>query len=471
MGTIIKNGTVVTAGDTYRADVLIEGEVIKSVSRDLSYSGHRIEDASGLLILPGGIDVHTHLELPVSDTISSDDFYTGQRAAAFGGTTSHIDFAIQPKGGSLVDGVEMWHDKAAEKACIDYSFHANVTDAHEEIYSEMPALLARGISSIKLLMAYKGTFQVDDTALFKVMRLAAQHGLLVMVHAENGDVIAELTPELIAGGKTAPQYHLAAHPEAAESEATCRAVSMAGISGATVYVVHVTSAGAVQQLAIGRDKGYRVMGETCVQYLAAFEDRLQGTGDDPFAGAKYVCSPPLRTRRDGEAVLNALRSNTLQAISTDHCPFFYHGGIDGRPPGKELGRERFDKIPNGLPGIEDRMPVTWHLGVNSGRLSENRFVAITSTNPARIFGMYPQKGTIAPGSDADLVLWNPARRHVISATSHHMNTDYNAYEGMEVTGWCEKVYLRGRLIVDGDEWLGERGSGKFIHRAPVDAVL
>ena len=477
MGTIIKNGTIVTAADTFPADLLIEGETIALLGSGLPEADHLVIDAAGKLLLPGGIDVHTHLELPVSGTVSSDDFFTGQRAAAFGGTTSHIDFAIQPKGGSLFDGLKRWHEKAAGKACIDYSFHANVTDAHDGIYEELPRLAQEGITSVKLLMAYKGTFQVDDTALFKVMQIAARHDLLVMVHAENGDVIAQLTADLLAEGKTAPYYHLAAHPALAESEATCRAVSMAGISGARLYVVHMTCDGAVEQLAWGRAKGYRVMGESCPQYLGLFAEKLQGTAENgvfyknPFEGAKYVCSPPLRTEADAETLWSALADNTLQVVSTDHCPFFFEGGINGRLPGKELGRDDFTRIPNGLPGIEERLVVTWHWGVNGRRITPNRFVALTSTNPARIFGMYPRKGTIAVGSEADLIIWDPAARRTIQASRHHMNTDYNVYEGSEVTGWPEKVFLRGRLIVDGEEWLGEPGTGNFIHRQRTDVVL
>jgi len=471
VGTLIKNGTVITAENTVQADILIEDEQIVSLSPAIPEADHQVVDAAGKLLLPGGIDVHTHLELPVSGTVSSDDFFTGQRAAAFGGTTSHIDFAIQPKGGSLRDGIKRWHEKAAEKACIDYSFHANVTDAHDGIYEEIPHLIEEGITSIKLLMAYKGTFQVDDTTLFKVMTVAAKHDLLVMVHAENGDVIAELTAQLVAEGKNAPHYHLAAHPALAESEATCRAVSMAGISGARLYVVHMTCAGAVEQLALGRSKGFRVMGESCSQYLGLFEETLRGTAENPFEGAKYVCSPPLRTRADADVLWTSLADNTLQVVSTDHCPFFFEGGIDGRPPGKELGKETFTRIPNGLPGIEDRMVVTWHWGVNSGRISPNRFIALTSTNPARIFDMYPRKGTIAVGSDADIIIWDPNMKRTIQAAHQHMNTDYNVYEGVEVTGWPEKVFLRGRLIVDGDQWLGECGTGKFIHRQPAGVVL
>ncbi|MGH2537971.1 MAG: dihydropyrimidinase [Candidatus Promineifilaceae bacterium] len=463
MALLIKNGTLVTAADSYLADVLVEGERIGQIGRELSAESHQVLDATGMLIMPGGVDVHTHLELPVSGTVSSDDFFSGTRAAAFGGTTTIVDFAIQPKGGSLADGLALWQAKAAGRACVDYAFHANVTDPGPALFAELPRLPDLGVSSVKLLMAYKGTFQVNDTTLFKVMRLAAEHGLLVMVHAENGDVVAELTESLLAAGKREPHHHLEAHPEAAEAEATCRAVSMAGISGARLYVVHMTGAGAVQQLAIGRAKGYPVMGETCVQYLGASESKLRPTADDPFAGAKFVCSPPLRTAADAAALWAALDDGTLQAVSTDHCPFYYHGGGE-RPAGKELGRGNFARIPNGLPGIEDRLVVTWQLGVNAGRLTPNQFVAFTSTNPARIFGLYPRKGTLAPGSDADIVIWDPERQRRIQAAEHHMRCDYNVYEGLHVRGWPEKVFLRGRLLVDGKDWVGRAGAGCFLPR-------
>jgi len=464
MGILIKNGTVITAESSDLADVLIEDETIKQIGPDLDLAGHQLIDAAGKLLLPGGIDVHTHLELPVSNTVSSDDFFSGTRAAAFGGTTTHIDFAIQPKGGSLNDGLAIWHQKAGGHASIDYSFHANVTDPHDGIYDEIPDLPEQGITSIKVLMAYKGTFQVDDTALFKVMDIAQKHGILVMVHCENGDVIAQLLKRLHGQGKTAPIHHLSAHPEAAETEATCRAASIAGITGATAYIVHITCARAVEQLTIARAKGYRVMGETCVQYLALTEDALKARPDDPFWGAKYVCSPPLRTKEDTLGLLQSLADDRLQVVSTDHCPFFYDGGHNGLPPGKELGLSDFAKIPNGLPAIEDRMTVTWQLAVNSGLISPNRFVSITSTNPAKIFGLYPQKGAIAVGSDADIVIWDLDNSRKISADSHHMNTDYNPFEGLEVQGWPETVLLRGQPIVTDNRWLGKEGDGRFVHR-------
>ncbi|MCB8961433.1 MAG: dihydropyrimidinase [Ardenticatenales bacterium] len=468
MKTLIKNGTIVTASDTIKADVLIEGEQVALIGRDLPADGANVIDASGKLLLPGGIDVHTHLELPFGGTVSSDDFFTGHKAAAFGGTTMHIDFVIQPIGGSLADGIADWRQKSTDKAAIDYGFHIAITDLRDEVMAEIPSVLDEGITSLKLFMAYKNVFQIDDTTLFRAMTVAAKHGMIIMVHAENGDVIAELTAQLLAEGKTDPKYHATAHPAMAEAEATGRAVAMAGMTGARLYVVHMTCEEAVEQLALGRAKGFNVMGETCTQYMFIFEEDLAKPG---FEGAKFVCSPPVRQPKDAPILWQALKDNTLQAVSTDHCPFWYEGGVSGRLPGKELGKPSFDKIPNGMPGIEDRMPVMWHHGVNGGHYSANRFVEITATNPAKIFGMYPRKGTIAVGSDADIVIWDPEKQHTISAATQHMNTDYNVYEGMTVKGWADKVLLRGQVIVDGDEWLGAAGSGQYIFRQPHAAIL
>ncbi|MCL4863628.1 MAG: dihydropyrimidinase [Caldilineaceae bacterium] len=468
MGTVIKNGTIITAGDTVQADLLIDGEQIALIGRNLPVEGHEVIDATGKLLLPGGIDVHTHLELPFGGTLSSDDFFTGQRAAAFGGTTSHIDFAIQPKGGSLKEGVDIWHKKAEGKACIDYGFHVAITDLRPEVMDEIPALIDEGIPSIKLFMAYKGVLQVDDTTLFRSMAKAGEHGMLTMVHAENGDVIAELTAAALARGETAPIYHAKTRPSIVEGEATGRAVALAGVAGAPLYVVHMTCVEALEQLALGRARGFPVMGETCTQYMFIFEEDL---GKPGFEGAKYVCSPPMRTPEDAEALWGALADGALQVVSTDHCPFWFEGGVAGRLPGKELGKVSFDKIPNGVPGIEDRMAVMWRHGVNGGHFSANRFVELMSTNPAKIFGLYPRKGTLAVGSDADIVIWDPEKSHTISAKTHHMNTDYNIYEGMTVQGWPDRVLLRGRTIVDGDRWLGSEGSGHFLHRCPHAAVI
>jgi dihydropyrimidinase len=468
MKTLIKNGTIVTAGDTVQADVLIENGKIVLLGKDLAADSARVFDASGKLLLPGGIDVHTHLDLPFGGTLSSDDFFTGHQAAAFGATTTHIDFVIQPKGGSLKQGVDIWHEKSVNKAAIDYGFHLAITDLRDEVMAEIPSLLNEGITSLKLFMAYKNVLQIDDTTLFRAMLTAAEHGMLIMVHAENGDVIAELTDKLLAQGKTAPYYHAVAHPAMAEAEATGRAVALAGIAGAPLYVVHMTCEEAVEQLALGRAKGFPVMGETCTQYMFIFDEDLKRPN---FEGAKFVCSPPVRKPKDAPVLWRSLANNTLQAVSTDHCPFWFAGGVQGRIAGKELGFDNFAKIPNGMPGIEDRMAVMWHHGVNGGHYSPNRFVEITSTNPAKIFGLYPRKGCIAVGADADIVIWDPHLEHTISAKTHHMRTDYNVYEGMTVRGWQTHVFLRGNLIVEGDSWQGHAGSGQFLRRSPNGAVL
>ena len=469
MTTLIKNGTIITASDTIPADVIIDGERVALLGQNLPAEGHtEVIDAEGLLLLPGGIDVHTHLELPFGGTVSSDDFFTGHQAAAFGGTTTHLDFVIQPIGGTLRQGIGEWHHKAEGKTCIDYGFHVAITDLRPEVMDEIPAVIDEGITSLKLFMAYKDVFQIDDTTLFRAMMKAAEHGMLIMVHAENGDVIADLTTKLLAEGKTAPKYHAVAHPALAESEATGRAIALAGIAGAPLYVVHMTCEESVEQMALGRAKGLPVMGETCTQYLFIFEDDLAKPG---FEGAKYVCSPPVRQPKDAAILWKSLANNTLQAVSTDHCPFWFEGGVNGRVAGKELGKPSFDKIPNGMPGIEDRMPVMWHHGVNGGHFSPNRFVEITATNPAKIFGLYPRKGTIAVGSDADILLWDPEMERTISAQSHHMRTDYNVYEGMTVKGWPVRTLLRGKSIVIGEAWHGQQGSGMFLRRSPHAEIL
>ncbi len=468
MTTLIKNGTIVTAGDTFKADVLIDGEQVSLMGQNLPEAGHEVIDAEGLLLLPGGIDVHTHLALPFGGTVSSDDFYTGHKAAAFGGTTTHLDFVIQPIGGSLKEGVEAWHAKSKNKACIDYGFHVAITDLRDDVMAEIPTMLDEGITSLKLFMAYKGLFQVDDTTLYRAMNKAAENGMLIMVHAENGDVIFERRTKLLAEGKTDPKYHAVAQPAMVEAEATGRAVALAGIANAPLYVVHMTCQESIEQLVLGRAKGFPVMGETCTQYMFVFEEDLARPN---YEGAKFICSPPVRQPKDAPVLWKSLADNTLQAVSTDHCPFWFEGGIKGRIPGKELGKPSFDKIPNGMPGIEDRMPIMWHFGVNEGHYNANRFVEITATNPAKIFGLYPRKGTIAIGSDADIILWDPEKEHTISAETHHMNTDYNVYEGRTVKGWPIRTLLRGKSIVIGEDWHGEQGSGTFLRRSPHAEVL
>lgn len=467
MPTLIRHGLVVSPSGTIAADVLIDGETIAAVGPGLSAPGAEMVDASGMLLVPGGIDVHTHLELPVSGTVSSDDFFTGQRAAAFGGTTSHIDFAIQPRGGSLRAGIDAWHAKARDHACIDYSFHANVADFRDDLLDELPGLMDDGITSIKLLLAYKGSVMVDDAALFKTLRRGADLGVLTMVHCENGDVIDILARDAAARGHMAPRYHAEVRPHWCEAEATHRAIMLAAAASAPLYVVHMTCRSALDALRNGRANSVNVLGETCTQYLFFSADHLDAPD---FEGAKYVCSPPFRTEADHEALWGALTDRTLAVVSTDHCPFYFDGPRAGAL-GKELGRNDFRRIPNGVPGIEERMRVLWHFGVGAGRMTRERFVELTATNPARAFGLYPRKGAILPGSDADIVLWEPQHKHTFSAATQHTRTDYSLYEGWQTVGGPQRVYLRGRLIVDGECWLGASGSGRFIRRGPPDMTV
>ena len=492
MGTLFKNGTVITTSEMVKADVLVEGEIVTLIGLDIATGGHEVVDCTGKYLMPGGIDVHTHLELPFGGTVSNDDFDTGHLAAAFGGTTSHIDFVVQPIGGSLHDGLETWRAKSKDKAQIDYGFHMAVTDLRDEVMAEIPTLLDEGITSLKVFMAYKNVFQVDDTTLFRTMQVAAENGMIVMVHAENGDVEAELTPHLIADGKTEPKYHASSRPPEIEGEATNRAVTMSGLTGCPLYVVHMTCEQSIDALRRGRALGYPVMGESCTQYFfLTVDDHLAAPG---FEGSKYVCSPPIRSTHDQGILWQSIKDGTLQHVSTDHCNFWYegargpweewmvdHNGGDWvqfeaqdptyRRPGKELGKGDFSKIPNGMPGLEDRMMVMWEHGVNGGRISPTRYVELMCTNPAKIFGMYPKKGTIAVGSDADIVVWDPEKEHTLSVETTHMRTDYIVYEGMPITGKPEKVYQRGKKLVDGEQWFGKNGEGQFIPRQPNAPIL
>ncbi len=491
MGTLFRGGILLGSGQALQGDLLVEGERVAAAGGSIASAGHDVVDCSGLYVMPGGIDVHTHLDMPLTGTASNDDFETGGRAAAFGGTTTVLDFAIQPHGGTLAEALALWQRKAA-RAVVDYGFHMTITDARDDALAEIPAVRAAGITSLKVLMAYKGRIMVDDTALFKTLRAARQHDMLVMVHCENGDVEHLLRHELLAAGKTEPVYHAASRPPEIEGEATNRAAMMAGLTGCPLYVVHVTCAPAVEALRRARALGYPVMGESCVQYFHLTVDDHLAQPD--FQGAKYVCSPPVRTRRDHDVLWDAVADGALQVVSTDHCPFWLAGGVGPwrewaaahddhqwpeyeaqdptyRRPGKELGRGDFSLMPNGLPGIEDRLLVMWHSGVNGGRITPERFVELHSANPARIFGLYPRKGALQPGSDADIVLWDPHQTRTISAASHHMRVDYNCYEGMTVRGGPVQVYLRGRKVVDGDRWLGERGAGRYLARTASPVVL
>lgn len=455
MRTLIRNGRITTASDDYIGDILIDGEQIALIGRELDPGGaDRVIDASGKYVLPGGIDVHTHLDMPFGGTVSADDFFTGHRAAAFGGTTTHVDFAIQGKGESLHQTLQNWHERANGKAVIDYGFHVAITDLDDKVMEEIGRLPEMGVTSIKLFMAYKGVLQVDDETLFKSLMKAGHSGVLVMVHAENGDAIDVLVKRAIAKGNLSPKWHALTRPPAAEAEATARAVRLAEIAGAPLYVVHLTQREALQAISEARARGQKAYAETCTQYLFFTKDDLDREG---FEGAKWVCSPPFREVEDQQALWRGLRTGDLSAVSTDHCPFNFHGQ-------KDLGKDNFAEIPNGVPGIEDRLYMLWDAGVKHGRITPNRFVELVSTNPAKLMGIYPRKGTIAVGSDADLVVWDGNAHRVVSASTHHQNVDYNLYEGREVHGKAEKVFIRGNLVVDGDQWLGEQGSGKFLRR-------
>jgi len=470
---LIRGGTVVTAEASIKADVLIEGERVHAVGPSLRAEGAQVVDGSGKLLMPGGIDPHTHFDLPMFDTVSSDDHYTGHKAAAFGGTTTVMDFVPQPEDGGLLPGVEVWHAKADGKAAVDFGFHMNVTRLGPGILEEIPALVGEGLTSVKVFTAYNKRLRLQDGEIFQVMRVAARHGLLTMLHAENGDVIDLLVAEALAAGHTTPEWHALTRPAWGEVEAALRGIALAAQAQAPLYLVHMNVAGELDQLRYGRERGVQVMGETCPAYLFFTVDELRRED-----GAKWICSPPMRAAEDNAALWAGLSDGSLQVVGTDHCPFFFDGtrpityeGKQVAIPGKELGWSDFTRIPNGVPGVGDRMPILWTTGVGSGRLTPSQFVALTSTNAARIFGLYPRKGTLQPGSDADLVIWDPDRRVTYGVAHAHHRTDYNLYEGWELKGFPEKVYLRGNLIVDGDRWLGRPGMGTFLSRQPFAPVL
>jgi dihydropyrimidinase len=448
----ILNGTVVTAVDRYTADLRIEDGRIAAIGAGVADTCTEKIDAGGLLLLPGGIDAHTHFALPFGGTVSADDFESGTRAAAFGGTTTCIDFAVQAKAQSLQQGLDAWHAKAEGKACADYAFHMIVGDVNEQSLADMRAVVDGGITSFKLFMAYPGVFLSTDGEIFRALQRAAELGGLIQMHAENGGVIDVLVAQALAAGKTAPVYHALTRPSLAEGEATHRAIALAEMAGASIYIVHMTATEAAEAVAQARYRGLPVFGETCPQYLFLSHDNYLEPG---FDGAKYVMSPPLRPRPHGERLWRALATDQLSVVATDHCPFCMKEQ-------KELGRDSFAKIPNGAPGVENRLQLLYHGGVAGKRFDLHRFVAITATAPAKIFGLFPRKGTIAVGSDADLVLFDPHGKHTISARTHHMNVDYNPYEGMEVQGRIVKVLSRGVLIVDGERWLGRAGHGQFV---------
>jgi len=459
--SIIVGGTVVTATDTYVADVAISGGKIFAIGKDLPRENTRkLVDAAGKYVMPGGIDVHTHLDMPFGGTTSADDFDTGTRAALFGGTTTLIDFAIQYKGQSLRHAFDTWMEKASNKAVSDYAFHCIITDLADARLEEVNALVREGVTSFKLFMAYPGVFMLDDASIFKVFRSAAKQGALVCMHAENGGAIDVIVKQALAEGKTAPKYHALTRPTTAEAEATARAIALAEMAGAPVYIVHLSCNDALQKVREARDRGLPVYAETCPQYLYLSLENFDVPG---FEGAKYVFTPPLREKWHQEKLWEGLRQDHLQVVSTDHCPFCFKEQ-------KELGKDDFTKIPNGGPGVEHRMSLIFSGGVASGRFSVNRFVQLVSTTPAKLFGLYPRKGTIAVGSDADLVIFDPKRQHTISAKTHHMRVDYSMFEGINVTGMPHTVISRGEVMIEGEKFLGRPGRGQFVKRAPYSGL-
>lgn len=453
--TLIQGGTVVTAADTYAADIGISGGRITAIAQQLPReTARQVLSAQGCYVMPGGIDVHTHLDMPFGGTTSADDFESGTIAAAFGGTTTLIDFAIQYKGQTLRTALDTWMKKAERKAVIDYAFHCIITDLPDARLDDMDALVREGVSSFKLFMAYPGVFMLEDALIFKAMSQAARNGALICMHAENGGAIDVIVQRALAEGKTAPKYHALTRPTTAEAEATGRAIALAEMAGAPVYIVHLTCNEALEKVREARDRGLPVYAETCPQYLFLSLENMDVPG---FEAAKYVFTPPLREKWHQEKLWAGLAADHLQAVSTDHCPFCYKEQ-------KEMGKGDFTKIPNGGPGIEHRLSLVFTGGVHGKRFSLNRFVELVSTTPAKLFGLYPRKGTIAVGADADLILFDPNKEETISAKTHHMKVDYSMFEGIRVKGVPRQVLVGGRLVIDKGKFVGKPGQGQFLKR-------
>ncbi|MFE9533394.1 dihydropyrimidinase [Streptomyces sp. NPDC006691] len=457
--TLIQGGLVITAADETHADVLIEDGRIAAIAAHGStvaqgWTADRVIDATDRYVIPGGVDAHTHMELPFGGTFASDTFETGTRAAAWGGTTTIVDFAVQSQGQSLRAGLDAWYAKADGQCAIDYGFHMILSDVNEGSLKEMDRLVEEGITSFKLFMAYPGVFYSDDGQILRAMQRAESNGGLIMMHAENGIAIDVLVEQALARGESDPRYHGEVRKALLEAEATHRAIQLARVAGAPLYVVHVSAEEALAELALARDKGLPVFGETCPQYLFLSTDNL---AEPDFEGAKYVCSTPLRPREHQAALWRGLRTNDLQVVSTDHCPFCFTGQ-------KELGRGDFSKIPNGLPGVENRMDLL-HQAVVDGHITRRRWIEIACATPARMFGLYPKKGTLAPGADADIVIYDPHAEQIVSAETHHMNVDYSAYEGKRLTGQVETVLSRGELVIEQRKFTGRAGHGGYVPRA------
>jgi dihydropyrimidinase len=463
VSVLIRDGRIITATDDYVADLLVEDEQVAMIGRSLPADADLVIDAAGKYVIPGAIDPHTHMEMPFGGTVSCDDFTSGTVSAAFGGTTTIVDFCMQQRGQSIPDALATWHEKIERCPPVgDVGFHLAITDLDDGgRLEDIERLPDEGVTSYKLFMAYKGAIMVDDDTLYRTMQVAARSGALVMVHAENGDVIDILIKQALAEGRTEPRWHAATRPPLTEAEATSRAIDLAHLAGCPLYVVHVSCEEAVAPVARARARGWRTWAETCTQYLFVDETMLD---EDDFGGAKYVFTPPPRHRDNQERLWHAIATGALSAVSSDHCPFNWRTQ-------KVLGRDDFSKIPNGAPGVENRLQMLHHFGVRTGRLTPSKWVELCCTSPARLFGLFPRKGTLAIGSDADIVVWDPDKPVTLSAASHHSNIDYNLFEGTEVLGSPEVVLVRGQVVVDGDELVGPPGTGRFVRRARFGAEL
>jgi dihydropyrimidinase len=460
MSLLIKNGRIVTATDDYTGDIYIEGEKIVAIGHLPDLTADEIIDATGLLVLPGGIDPHVHLEMPFMGTFSSDTHETGTRAALFGGTTTVIDFVLQTQGHSLREALDQWNGRARGTAIGDYSFHMAVTDFNERTRGEIREMVeTEGITSFKTFMAYKGALMIDDRQMTALMQEVRQQGGIVTVHATNGDMIDYLIAKHRSEGKLSPRYHYLSQPEVTEAEASGRFADIADYTGCPGYIVHLTCEGALNAVRNATRRNQHLFVETCIQYLL-LDDSLY---ENDFEGAKWVMSPPLRKKKDQTTLWAGINQGLVNVVATDHCPFHWKQ--------KLRGEKDFSAIPNGHPAIENRMELLFSEGVHKKRISLNKYVEVACTNPAKIFGMFPRKGTIAPGSDADIVLFDPARKHTLSAATHHMNVDYSAYEGWELTGKVQTVLLRGQVAIDKGQCLLPKGYGQFIKRNKVSGNL